>query len=202
MLAAIARTATAAAGHEAVVAIVGGTMLTIALTRPRLRWVERLTEDSKPGRVWLERALTGFSFVMAGYAATTLLLTLHKQLGAESDALLNGAAWFLFAYAWLVHFEPFVNEWRLRGGVGAAALYTGLIFPAVVIGGTLAGVALDPHLIHAEVHLILLASVPAVLGSLVYWLYEPLYARLERLAVAIERAIDHKRRRDRGAGQP
>jgi hypothetical protein len=179
MLAIVAATA-ASTSREVIVGIVGGTMLTIALTRPRLLWIERLTDESKSGRVWLERALTGFSFVMAGYAATTLLLELHKQLGAESDALLRGAALFLFAYAWLVHFEPFVREWRLRGGLAAVALYTGLIFPALVIGGTLAGVALEQRLIFAEVHLILLASVPAILGWLAYRFGEPLSIRTDR----------------------
>jgi hypothetical protein len=167
--------------REAIVGIVGGTMLTISLTRPRLMWIERLTDESEPGRVWLERALTGFSFVMAGYAAATLLLALHKQLGTESNALLKGVALFLFAYAWLVHFEPFVHEWRLRGGLGAVALYTGLICPALVIGGTLAGVALEHRLIFAEIHLILLASVPAALGWLVYRFAESLDARIDRL---------------------
>jgi hypothetical protein len=198
MLATIATAAGAAEGHEVIVAIVGGTMLTIALTRPRLRWVDRLTEGSKPSRLWLERALTGFSFVMGGYAATTLLLTLHKQLGSESDALLKGVACFLFAYAWLVHFEPFVNEWRLRGGVGAVALYTGLIFPTAVIGGTLAGLALDHHLIFAEVHLVLLACLPAVFGWLIYRFYEPLYARLDRLT---DRAIERTQKHDQSSGQ-
>jgi hypothetical protein len=38
--------------RSVVVAIVGGTMLTLALTRPRLRWVERMTEE----RVSVERS--------------------------------------------------------------------------------------------------------------------------------------------------
>jgi hypothetical protein len=63
-------------------------------------------------------------------------------VGAESDALLEGAGLFLFVYAWLVHFEPFVREWHLRGGVGAAILYTGFVLAAVIVGGLLTEVAL------------------------------------------------------------
>jgi hypothetical protein len=75
--------------RSVVVAIVGGTMLTLALTRPRLRWVERLTEDSESHRLWAERALTIFAFAMAGYAWTALFLVLHKQLDSEIDAILR-----------------------------------------------------------------------------------------------------------------
>jgi hypothetical protein len=120
--------------RSVVVAIIGGTMLTLALTRPRLRWVEQLTEDSESHRLWAERALTIFAFAMAGYAWTALFLVLHKQLGSEIDAILEGAAFFLIVYAWLVHFEPFVAEWRLGGGFGAAVFYTGVATSAVAVG--------------------------------------------------------------------
>jgi hypothetical protein len=120
--------------RSVVVAIVGGTMLTLALTRPRLRWVERLTKDSERRRLRAERALTIFAFAMSGYAWTALFLVLHKQLGSEVDAMLRGAVFFLIAYAWLVHFEPFVAEWRLGGGLGAAVLYTGVATSAVAVG--------------------------------------------------------------------
>ncbi|HEV7162594.1 MAG TPA: hypothetical protein VGN25_04995 [Solirubrobacteraceae bacterium] len=110
-----------------IVAIVGGTLLTLALTRPHLKWVERLTEHSRTTRLWAERALTFFSFVMAGYAATSVALVLQKQqINPELGALLKGTAWFLVIYAWLVHLEPFSNEWSLRGGLAACALYSGL----------------------------------------------------------------------------
>jgi hypothetical protein len=155
--------------REVIVAIVGGTMLTLALTRPRLRWVEQLTRDSERTRVWAERALTGFSFVMAGYAGFTLLGTLYKQLGAEFDALLRGAACFLFVYAWLVHFEPFVREWRLRGGVGAAVLYTGLLIAAMEIGGVIAEMTLGVSVIPDRIPFLLVTVVPIpVLGWLFY----------------------------------
>ncbi|HEV3035219.1 MAG TPA: hypothetical protein VGX72_10545 [Solirubrobacteraceae bacterium] len=145
--------------REVVVAIVGGTMLTLALTRPRLAWMEQLTKNSDPARLWAERALTGFLLVMGGYAAVTLLVALHKQLGAEADALLDGAGIFLFIYAWLVHFEPFVREWRLRGGAGAAILYSGFVFAAVIVGGLLTEVALRRSFSWVEPRLALAAAL-------------------------------------------
>ena len=102
--------------RDVVVAIVGGTLLTLALTRPRLRWMERLTDQSKSQRLWAERGLTLLAFVMGGYAAASLLMVLHKQLGPQVNSLMFGAAVFLMIYAWLVHFEPFIAEWRLCGG--------------------------------------------------------------------------------------
>ncbi|MGA2452577.1 MAG: hypothetical protein ABSG93_03570 [Solirubrobacteraceae bacterium] len=130
--------------------------------------MEKLTEDSDPARVWSERALTFFSLVMAGYAAVTLLDALHKQLGPESDALLEGAGMFLCVYAWLVHFEPFVREWRLRGGSGAAALYTGVLGAAVIIGGLLTEIALQPSLTRMDAALAPTAAIIVATGWGVY----------------------------------
>jgi len=168
MLAAVPTAVKAVNGREVVIAIVGGTMLTLALTRPRLTWMERLTKDSDSARKWAERALTLFSLVMAGYAATTLLDVLHKQLGAETDSLLEGAGMFLAVYAWLVHFEPFVREWRLRGGAGATILYTAVLSAAVLMGGLLTEVALQPSfsLLYPEV--IVLAVMLIALGWVGY----------------------------------
>jgi len=87
-----------------ILAIVGGTMLTVALTRPRLKWVERLTQGSESQRRWAERGLTALAFVMGGYAWATLFLTLQRQLDGQAAALLKGAGLFLILYAWLIHF--------------------------------------------------------------------------------------------------
>jgi hypothetical protein len=151
--------------RSVVVAIAGGTMLTLALTRPRLRWVERLTEDSESHRRWAERALTLFAFAMAGYAWTSLYLVLHKQLGSEVDTMLRGAAFFLIVYAWLVHFEPFVAEWRLGGGFGAAVFYTGVATSAVTVGLIIAEVLLTASVTY---ELVLLALGVAGASWLVY----------------------------------
>jgi hypothetical protein len=173
LAAAVARSVTTAVEpRSVVVAIVGGTMLTLALTRPRLRWVERLTEDSDSHRLWAERALTIFAFAMAGYAWTALFLVLHKQLGSEVDTMLRGAAFFMIVYAWLVHFEPFVAEWRLGGGVGAAVLYTGVAISAVAAGLIIAEILLTSSVTY---RLVLLALGTAGAS----WLFYKLLPRFD-----------------------
>ncbi len=83
---------------------------------------------------------------MVGYALITLYAALHKRLDPESSALLKGAVLFLIVYGWLVHLEPFVREWRLRGGIGACGLYSGVAGAMGLLGGLLAEVALDHSL--------------------------------------------------------
>jgi hypothetical protein len=139
-------------------------MLTLALTRPRLRWMEQLTEGSDSRRLWAERVLTFFLLVMAGYAAVTLALALDRQLGGESGRLLTVAGVFLFVYGWLVHFEPFVREWHLRGGFGAGALYTAVVGAAVAIGALLTEAALKPWFSLVELALVGVAVVFFAIG--------------------------------------
>lgn len=153
-------------------------MLTLALTRPRLRWVERLTEDSESHRLWAERALTIFAFAMAGYAWAALFLVLHKQLGSEVDTLLKGAVLFLIVYAWLVHFEPFVAEWRLGGGFGAAIFYTGVAISAVTTGLIVADTLMTSSVAYS---LVLLALGVAGASWLVYRLLPRLDSFADRL---------------------
>jgi hypothetical protein len=164
--------------RSVVVAIVGGTMLTLALTRPRLRWVERLTEDSESHRLWAERALTIFAFAMAGYAWTALFLVLHKQLGSEVDTILRGAAFFLIVYAWLVHFDPFVAEWRLGDGLGAAVFYTGVAMSAIIAGVIVADVLLTSSVAYL---LVLLAVVIPSVNWLIYKLLSRFDSLTDRL---------------------
>jgi hypothetical protein len=154
--------------RDVVVAIVGGTMLTLALTRPRLRWVERLTEDSESNRVWAERALTLFAFAMAGYAWTALYMVLHKQLGHRVDTLLQGAACFLIMYAWLTHFEPFVAEWRLGGGLRAGTLYTGVAVLAAGVGVVIAETLLSSAFTSSAAAILAIASGFAFITWLLY----------------------------------
>jgi hypothetical protein len=52
-------------GRDVVVAIIGGTLLGLALTRPRLGWAQRLEESYR----WsVEVVTTIVAFVMGGYA--------------------------------------------------------------------------------------------------------------------------------------
>jgi len=180
LAAAVARSVpTAVEPRSVVVAIIGGTMLTLALTRPRLRWVERLTEDSDSHRLWAERGLTLFAFAMAGYAWTALFLVLHKQLGSETDTLLRGAACFMIVYAWLVHFEPFVAEWRLGGGLGAAVFYTG-----VAISAAGAGVIIANLLLTSSVTYLLVLLSLGIAGA--SWLF---YKFLPRFDLFLDRLL-------------
>jgi hypothetical protein len=165
--------------RDVIVAIVGGTMLTLALTRPRLRWVERLTENSEPDRRWAERVLTVFAFAMAGYAWDSLFLVLHKQLGWEVDTMLKGASGFLIVYAWLVHFEPFVAEWRLGGWTGAIFLYTGVAIFAASVGVMIANSLLTSSFGDAR---LLLVSGGVTAGCALYYKLVPrAEALLDRL---------------------
>jgi hypothetical protein len=165
--------------RDVIVAIVGGTMLTLALTRPRLRWIERLTEDSETSRRWSERALTVFAFAMAGYAWDSLFMVLHKQLGPEVDTMLRGASYFLIAYAWLVHFEPFVAEWRRGGWAGAAFLYTGVATFAVSVGVMIADSLLTSSFTDAR--LLVVAGGAAIGGAVIYKLMPRLEALADRI---------------------
>jgi len=94
----------AISGSDVVVAIIGGTLLGLALTRPRFAWVEQL-DDS--GRQYVEVITTIAAFVMGGYAYGSLYIVLHRQVGGDIDKLLRGAGLFFGLYAAAVHFEPF-----------------------------------------------------------------------------------------------
>lgn len=191
----MAKMMTAAATHplaqtlnprDVVVAIVGGTMLTLALTRPRLRWMEQLTEGSESNRLWAERALTVFAFAMGGYAWVSLFAVLHKQLGWEIDMVLRGASYFMIVYAWLVHFEPFAREWRLQGWRGAICLYTGVAIFAASIGVVLADILLQSSFTLENLRLPLLAGAVMGAGWLAYRTIPRLEAHMDRLGPARE----------------
>jgi hypothetical protein len=167
--------------RDVVVAIIGGTMLTIALTRPRLRWVEQLTEGSESDRLWAERALTIFAFAMGGYAWASLYLTLHRQLGHEVDTVLKGAAGFIVIYAWLVHFEPFVAQWRLGGWQGSAYLYTGVAAFAASIGVVIADVLHSSSFTLDDLRFLSITGALAGAGWLAYRLIPRMEALLDRL---------------------
>jgi hypothetical protein len=118
-------------GRDVVVAIIGGTLLGLALTRPRFGWVERLDESS---RQYAEVVITIVAFVMGGYAYGALFIVLHRQVGGDIDKLLRGAGLFFGLYAACVHFEPFSegHGWRERGS--ASFLYITVAFVAILGG--------------------------------------------------------------------
>ena len=173
MLSPVLATTSAASGREVVVAIVGGTMLALSLSRPRLWWTEAPTDESVSTRRWAERALTLFLLVMAAYAACTLAEVLSKQLGREFVDLLHGAEAFLFLYAWLVHFGPFVREWRLRGVMGAAVLYTCVMYSALVVGFILTGAALKVPFLTGDLRLVVTAILTPAMGWVFYRFTRP-----------------------------
>ncbi len=134
---------TAISGSDVVVAIVGGTLLGMALTRPRLAWLERLDEDSRRSG---EIVMTIFAFVIGGYAYGSLYLVLHRQLGGDVDKLLRGAGFILAVYAGFVHFEPFSHGvgWR---EIGSAIL----LYLAVALSAVLAGVIFVEYMLTGSV---------------------------------------------------
>ncbi len=152
-------------GRDVVVAIIGGTLLGLALTRPRFGWVERLEDSS---RQYAEVVTTILAFVMGGYAYGALFIVLHRQLGGDIDKLFRGAGLFFGLYAAAVHFEPFSagDGWRERSS--AVLLYITVAFVAI-LGGvmfveyTLSGsVSSWPTLIKAALLLLV--------ASLLHWL--------------------------------
>ena len=74
--------------RDVVVAIIGGTLLALALTRPKLDWVEKLEDSS---RSTVEALITVVAFAMGGYAYGCLYIVLHRQLGGDINKLLRGA---------------------------------------------------------------------------------------------------------------
>jgi hypothetical protein len=124
---------TAISGSDVVVAIIGGTLLGLALTRPRFGWLERLDENSRRSA---EIVMTIFAFVIGGYAYGSLYLVLHRQLGGDIDKLLRGAGVIFGVYAAFVHFEPFSHgeDWR---EIGSAIFLYLAVAVAAVLGGVI-----------------------------------------------------------------
>jgi hypothetical protein len=131
-------------GRDVVVAIIGGTLLGLALTRPRLAWAQRLDESFR----WsVEVVTTIVAFVMGGYAYGALFVVLHRQLGSDVHQLLRGAGVLIGVYAAFVHFEPFAegHNWRERG----SAIF---LYVAVAITSLLGGVVLVEYTLTKAVH--------------------------------------------------
>jgi hypothetical protein len=118
--------------RDVVVAIIGGTLLALALTRPKFDWAERLEDSS---RSTVEALITVVAFAMGGYAYGSLYIVLHRQLGGDIDKLLRGAGAFFLIYALSVHFEPFSGGHGWQERASAIGLYI-----TVAIASTLGGV--------------------------------------------------------------
>jgi hypothetical protein len=152
-------------GSDVVVAIIGGTLLGLALTRPRFGWVERLDDSS---RRYAEVVTTIVAFVMGGYAYGALFIVLHRQLGGDIDKLLWGAGFFFGLYAACVHFEPFSEGegWRERGS--AMILYV-----AVALAAMLGGVVFVEYTLSHSVSswpTLVKAALLLLVACLLYWL--------------------------------
>jgi hypothetical protein len=154
----------AISGRDVVVAIIGGTLLGLALTRPRFRWVQRLDESSR----WsVEVATTVVAFAMAGYAYGALYVVLHRQLGSDVHNLLRGAGFFFVTYALFVHFEPFSEgrNWRER----ASAIF---LYLTLAITSAFGGVVLVEYTLTEAVHAgttLIEVTVLMVLACGLYW---------------------------------
>lgn len=155
-----------------VVAIIGGTLLGLALTRPRFGWVQRLEESY---RCSVEVLTTVVAFAMGGYAYGALFVVLHRQLGRDIHNLLRGAGLFFATYALFVHFEPFAegHGWRERG----SAIF---LYLAVAITSTFGGVVLVEYTLTKAVHAsttLIEGAVLIVFACGLYW-----FARRSRRA--------------------
>jgi hypothetical protein len=154
----------AISGRDVVVAIIGGTLLGLALTRPRFAWVQRL-DDS--GRQYAEVITTIVAFVMGGYAYGALFIVLHRQLEGDIDKLLCGAGFFFGLYAVCVHFEPFSagKGWRERISIG-------ILYLAVALAPVLGGVVLVEYTLSGSVggrRALAKAALLLVAAFALYW---------------------------------
>lgn len=105
---------------------------------------------------------------MGGYAWAALFIFLHRQLTPEADAMLKGSAVFFVIYAGLVHFEPFVAAWRLRGGAAAIALYVGVTTFAAIVGVSIALMLLEKRWTPTDPRLLFIGGGIAGLCWLAY----------------------------------
>lgn len=151
------------------VAIIGGTLLALSLTRPSPRWLRGVDSST---RVVVEITVTIAAFVMGGYAYGSLFVVLHGQLGAGVNKLLYAAAVFLLLYALYVHYEPFFDDGsRLRCAVA------GLLYLDVAVASAIGGVVLVEYMLANSVQnspLLLISAgiiAPLLVLYLLAWRY-------------------------------
>lgn len=149
-------------GRDVVVAIIGGTLLGLSLTRPSPGWLRRVDPSTRLGT---EITMTITAFVMGGYAYGSLFVMLHGQLGTAVHKLLHAAAIFLLLYALYVHYEPFFDDGsRLRCAMA------GLLYLDVTVASAMAGVVLVEYMLTDSVQssplLFISTGIIALLGGL------------------------------------
>jgi hypothetical protein len=84
-------------------------------------------------------------------------------------------------YAWLTHFEPFVAEWRLGGGLGAGILYTGVAVLAAGVGVVIAETLRSSSFTSGDVKLLSIASGFAFVTWLLYKVMPHLDSFVDRI---------------------
>jgi type IV secretory pathway protease TraF len=105
-------------GSDLVIAIVGGVLLVIVVTRTRVNWPQRTPE------VWLgplDAGITAISFFIGGFAFQVLwqVAVVHGEIDPTAETAVLIAAGIIAPFALLIHHEPFVVKGR-RGIRGKA----------------------------------------------------------------------------------
>jgi signal peptidase I len=123
-------------GGDIVVAIVGGVLLIMVMTRPRVKWPPIVGDRYE----WIpEVGLSISAFFVGGFALDVLVAVLrYDSIDAVAKKALVIAAVVITAYGLLVHHEPYIEEGELRlksyllSAAGAAV--AGAVFGEFVTG--------------------------------------------------------------------
>lgn len=126
-------------GSDIVVAIVGGVLLLLVLSRPALTWPKRLADSAVRS---LEAALTALAFVIGGFVFAVLFRVVeYEAIAAPAGHVLICAAVIIAVYGLLINHVPFVTEdgatWQ------AVCCYLFFALGGVLLGIASAGAALD-----------------------------------------------------------
>jgi hypothetical protein len=95
-------------GGEIVVAIVGGVLLVLVVTRPQVKW--RVIRDRTGLEGVAEAGFTIFSFIVGGFAYKTLFaIVAYSRIDPSAEAALWISAGIILVYALVIHHESFVT---------------------------------------------------------------------------------------------
>lgn len=125
-------------GGDIVVAIVGGVLLVLVLTRPDVKW-PRVIRDRTGLEGVAEAGLTTFSFIVGGFAYKTLFAVVaSSRIDSSAQAALWISAGIILVYALLIHHEPFVTPagflWKQYLVCVLASLTLGTVISNSVFG--------------------------------------------------------------------